>query len=116
VKPREVRHSTASHGDYAALMEYLVDTRGLAAASAVDAKLEQAITSLSVMADRGRMVPALRHEDGPRYREITSGVYRIVYRIVEDEVWIVAIIDRRRQADELLQERAARFQIAKEPP
>jgi plasmid stabilization system protein ParE len=113
---REVRHSTASHEDYAALIEYLVDTRGLGVASAVDAKLERAISSLSAMASRGRIVPELRSERGPEFREIISGTYRIIYRIVEDEVWIVAIVDGHRDVDELLLGRAERFQIGKVPP
>lgn len=112
MKRREVRHSTASHEDYAALIEQLVETRGGAVASAVDAKLERAITSLSLMSSRGRIVPALRHEGDPEYREIISGAYRIVYRVVGNEVWIVAIVDGHRDVDELLLERAERFRIA----
>ena len=116
MKRREVRHSTASHEGYAALIDNLAETRGVRAASAVDARLERAISSLSVMASRGRLVPELRHEGDLAYREIISGVYRIVYRIVEDEVWIVAIVDGHRQLDELLLERAQRFRLAKLPP
>jgi toxin ParE1/3/4 len=116
MKRREVRHSTASHEDYAALIDNLAQTRGIGVAGAVDARLERAISSRSVMAGRGRHVPELRHEGDPEYREIVSGIYRIVYRIVEDEVWIVAIVDGHRQLDELLLERARRFRIGKVPP
>jgi toxin ParE1/3/4 len=116
VKRRDVRHSTASHEDYAALIEYLADTRGLDVASAVDARLERAISSLSVMAGRGRMVPELRSERGPEFREIISGAYRIIYRNVEDEVWIVAIVDGHRDVDELLLGRAERFRLGEVPP
>lgn len=116
MKRRGVRHSTASHEDYAALIEQLADTRGLGVASAVDARLERAIASLETLASRGRVVPELRHEGGPEYREIISGVYRIIYRIVGDEVWIVAIVDGHRQVDELLLGRAQRFRIAKVLP
>jgi plasmid stabilization system protein ParE len=115
VKRREVRHSTASHEDYAVLIDNLAETRGLGVARAVDARLERAISSLAILAGRGRLVPELRHEGDPEYREIISGVYRIVYRIVENEVWIVAIVDGHRQLDELLLERARRFRIAKVP-
>ena len=116
MKRLEVRHSTASHEDYAALIEQLAETRGLGVASAVDARLERAISSLSTLASRGRLVPELRDEGDPAYREIISGVYRIIYRIVGDEVWIVAIIDGHRLVDELLLGRAQRFRIAKVPP
>jgi plasmid stabilization system protein ParE len=115
VKRREVRHSTASHEDYAALIEQLAEARGLGVASSVDARLERAISSLAVLASRGRIVPELRHEGGPGYREILSGVYRIIYRIVGDEVWTIAIIDGHRKVDELLLGRAQRFRIATEP-
>ena len=116
MKRREVRHSTASHEDYAELIDSLAETRGISVASTVDARLERAISSLSVLASRGRIVPELRYEEGPEYREIITGVYRIVYRIVEDEVWIVAIVDGHRRLDDLLLGRARRFRIAKVPP
>jgi toxin ParE1/3/4 len=115
VKRREVRHSTASHEDYAALIDHLAETRGLEVASAVDAKLEAVISSLAVLSSRGRIVPELRHEER-QYREIICGPYRIMYVIVEDEVWIVAIVDGHRQLDELLLERAQRFRIGKLGP
>jgi toxin ParE1/3/4 len=116
VKRREVRHSTASHEDYVALIDHLVETRGLATASAVDAKLERAIASLALFSGRGRIVPELRHAEDPEYRELISGAYRVVYRIVEDEVWIVAIVDGHRNLEELLLGRAQRFRIAKMEP
>lgn len=107
---REIRHSSASHGDYAVLIEYLVEERGIEVARAVDAKLEASLASLRILAGRGRLVPVLRRETpGREYREILCGSYRIVYLIEETEVWIVAIVDRHRHVDELLLERAARF-------
>jgi toxin ParE1/3/4 len=110
VKRFAIRHSTGSHQDYAKLIDYVIETSGLEAAAAVDARLERSISTLTVLANRGRVVPELKRRGAPLYREILSGPYRIIYRVMEGEVLLVAILDGRRQLYELLLARARRFE------
>lgn len=60
-----------------------------AAASKVVADAFAAAESLSELPDRGRFVPEL---SGSRYREIFVGRYRLIYRVGEDIVAIVAFV------------------------
>lgn len=115
MRRREIRHSSASHEDYALLLNHVTETRGPSAALDLDALLERAIGSLAHLADRGRVLWAVKGQPGPPFREIIAKPYRIVYRVVENEVWIVAIVDTRRQATEMLVERFKRFAIEGEP-
>ena len=107
-----IRHTTGSHEDYAKLIDYVVETAGVEAACALDSQLERAISTLTVLTNRGRVVPELKRRGAPPYREIMSGPYRIIYRAIGGEVWLVAIVDGRRQLRELLLERARRFRAA----
>ncbi len=71
-------------------------------------RIERVVHSLEALPDRGRVVPELERRGIAAYREIIAKPYRIVYRVVGPEVWILAIVDGRRDLDELLYERARR--------
>ena len=45
--------------------------------------------SLSELSERGRVVPEL---NDPRYRELLVGAYRLVYRVDDEHVSIVAFV------------------------
>ena len=55
-----------------------------------------------------RVVPELRIRGISIYREVQRPPYRIVYRTVGAEVWVLAIVDGRRDLDGLLFDRARR--------
>ena len=109
---RKVRYATSAHEDYAALIEYVLARSGREAALAVDALLERAIASLERF-DHGRVVPELRDRGYEGYREVIAAPYRIVYQVTRREVWILAIVDSRRDLDELLHERVRRAPLDK---
>jgi len=114
VTVRHVHYTTLAYDDLTSLLMWIATERGTEAARNVDAMLERAISSLAQMPDRGRMVPELRDRGYPDYRELVVRPYRIVYYAVGREVWLVAILDGRRQVEELLVERANRAGPAKE--
>jgi len=60
------------------------------------------------MSHRGRVVPELRARGVVTYRELIVLSCRIIYRAEPREVRIVAALDRRRDLDTLLLERARR--------
>jgi len=82
---------------------------GIDAALALDDRLDLAIESLGELSHRGRVVPELRARGIAMYRElIVAPFYRIMYRVEDNEVWIVAVLDHRRDLDAVLQDRARR--------
>jgi plasmid stabilization system protein ParE len=54
------------------------------------------------------VVPELRVHGITTYREIIVLPYRVIYRVEPGEVWVVAVLDHRRDLDALLQERVRR--------
>ena len=54
---------------------------------------------------KGRIVPELRFFNILSYREMIYPPWRIIYRIMEDKVWILAVIDVRRNMEDILLER-----------
>ena len=54
------------------------------------------------MPQKGRTVPELKEHNIDDYKELIEENYRIVYRIFEEEVLLVAVIDGRRNVEEVL--------------
>jgi len=51
---------------------------------------------------RGRAVPELLRQGIARYREIVIKPWRVIYRIEEETVYIVSVIDGRRNVEDVL--------------
>lgn len=105
---RKVVRSEAAVEDMLAIAADSLVVLGLPAALAADDRIDAAIESLDELSHRGRVVPELRARGISTYREIIVLPYRIIYRVEEREVWVVAVLDHRRDLDTLLQQRARR--------
>lgn len=105
---RRVIRSEAAAEDLLSIADDLLATLGVEAAIATDDRLDAAIESLDELSSRGRIVPELRMRGITLYREIIVLPYRILYRVESREVFIVAVVDHRRDLDSLLHDRARR--------
>jgi plasmid stabilization system protein ParE len=65
-------------------------------------RIKSRILELSTIPERGRQVPELEQQGILSYRELIEGNYRIVYSIVETQVAVHAIVDSRRNLEEIL--------------
>ena len=105
---RKVLRSAAAAEDMLAIAGDVISDLGIEAALATDDRIDAAIESLATLGQRGRVVPELRLRGVMTYRELIALPYRIVYRVEPREIWIVAVLDHRRDLDQLLLERARR--------
>jgi len=71
-------------------------------------KLEKRARGLESAPDRGRVVPELAHFGIRNWRELIVKPYRIIFRIEEDTVNVLAVVDGRRELQDLLLERLIR--------
>ncbi len=71
-------------------------------------KIKDRALLLSTMPQRGRIVPELRRQGISIYRELVCTPWRIIYRISENKVYVLAVIDGRRNVEDLLLDRLAR--------
>ncbi len=72
-------------------------------------ELEQAIFNLEHMPERGHVPSELRRIGVYGYREIHLKVYRIIYEIIGNDVFVHCVLDGRRDLQDLLQQRLLRL-------
>jgi toxin ParE1/3/4 len=58
--------------------------------------------------ERGRIVPELQAQQVMLYRELIHKSWRIMYRIEADQVYVLAVLDARRNTEDLLLNRLIR--------
>jgi toxin ParE1/3/4 len=105
---RKVQRSEAAVEDLLGIVDSLFTDAGLDVALETEQRLDAAIESLAELSSRGRVVPELRVHGINTYREIIVLPYRILYRVEPREVWVVAVLDHRRDLTALLHERVSR--------
>ena len=71
-------------------------------------RLRSRADSLGRSPQRGRIVPELASSGTRMWRELVVKPYRIVYRIRENVVMVGAVVDGRRDLEDLLLERLTR--------
>ena len=67
--------------------------------------IKQKAEDLWQMPLQGRIVPELRHYVILNYRELLNQPWRIIYRTEEYKVWVFAVIDGRRNVEDILLDR-----------
>ncbi len=65
-------------------------------------RIKEKIFALSVFPERGRIIPELLGQNIKEYREIIESPWRIIYKIEENKVIILVILDGRRNIQDLL--------------
>lgn len=71
-------------------------------------KIENAAAKLKSSPRRGRVVPELLSIGISQYREILVNPWRVIYKIEEKMVVVVAVIDGRRNVEDILLSRLLR--------
>lgn len=102
-----VQWSETAVRDLEELVSY-VAADSAATAERILKKLESRAQSLKSSPARGRVVPELAHFGIRSWRELIVRPYRIIYRIDAGTVHVFAVLDGRRELEELLLERLIR--------
>jgi toxin ParE1/3/4 len=68
-------------------------------------KFKRRAASLYRFPERGRIVPELQEQGIPTYREIIEPPWRILYRISAKDVYVLSVIDSRRNVEDILLKR-----------
>ena len=94
--------------DILAIHLYVANNDLLPRAEKLLNNLEKRCEALNYSPQRGHLVPELQRIHVKVFREIHFKPYRIIYQIVEPEVYIHAVLDGRRDLQELLELRLLR--------
>ena len=71
-------------------------------------KIRARASTLSTMPERGRIVPELKLHGISIYRELIIAPWRLIYRITDRIVYVYAVIDSRRNLEDILLARLIR--------
>jgi len=104
MKRFEVEWAQSASKDLENIIDYIsqdnVDT-----AITIFEKIKSKCNTLNQFPDRGRIVPELKAYGILSYRELIISPWRVIYRISEQKVYILAVIDSRRNMEDILIER-----------
>ncbi len=107
VKSYQVSWTLTAQQDLTEIIEFIAQD-SIGDALSILQKLETKASLLITLPNRGRVVPELLHTGISQYRELISAPWRIVYRVENRQVLIMAVLDSRRDLQAVLLGRLAR--------
>lgn len=94
--------------DLIAIYRYVADNDSINNAEKLLDKIEAVCSALSDLPERGHAVPELKRVHVATFREVHFKPYRVVYQIIGGKVFVHAVLDGRRELQELLEKRVIR--------
>jgi len=73
-------------------------------------KIKEKVSELNGFPQRGRIVPELQAQGLVQYHEIIISPWRVIYRYSEHSVYVLSVIDGRRNVEDILLNRLIREQ------
>jgi toxin ParE1/3/4 len=68
-------------------------------------KIKEKAETLYSYPDRGRIIPELKFHNIENYRELILNPWRIIYKIDKDKIYVLSVLDGRRNIEDILLER-----------
>jgi plasmid stabilization system protein ParE len=103
-KSYQVKWAVVAQNDLKQIIEYIaIDSPGNA--SRILKKVKSKASDLYTMPDRGRIVPELKGQGIHTYRELIVAPWRIIYRISNTTVFVLSVMDSRRNIEDILLDR-----------
>jgi len=65
-------------------------------------KIKQKASEVYAFPERGRIVPELQDQGILQYKEIIIPPWRLIYRITERKVFVLSLIDSRRNVEDIM--------------
>ena len=103
-KKYDIVWSIIAENDLKNIIEYIADDSPPNALK-IFKRIKQKASSLYTFPERGRIVPELRDQGILQYRELVISPWRILYRISDKSVFVLSVLDSRRNIEDLLLKR-----------
>jgi toxin ParE1/3/4 len=105
-KTYKINWANVAENDLMDIIEYIsIDSP--ADALKILQKIKKMASSLHSLPERGRVVPELQDQGILTYREIIIPPWRIMYRISDNDVYVLTVLDARRNVEDILLKRLA---------
>ena len=106
-KTYKIQWTTNAKNDLLNIVEYIKkDSPSIA--NDIYLKIRKKAHSSNFFPLKGRVVPELQKEGITLYREVISSPWRIMYKVGNDTVYIMAILDSRQNIEDLLLQKLLR--------
>lgn len=104
----QVLWADVAENDLKEILEYIaIDNRS--GVLEILQEIKQSTSSLHTFPERGRIVPELLDQSILIYRELVLPPWRIIYRISENLVYVLSVLDSRRNVEDILLKRLAYY-------
>jgi len=103
-KTYEVNWTEIAINDLSRILEYLA-IDDFMAAQKVYLRIKEKAKKLEILPFRGRVIPELKELNIESYREIIENPWRIIYKVENNVVFVLSVIDGRRNVEDILLER-----------
>lgn len=100
-----VEFTLGAETDLDNIVGYIAANDSVPKAARLYYKLKEKIQALDELPERGRLVPELKRINVLDYKEIIIKPYRIVYKIENKTVFIIAVFDGRRDIEDWIYHR-----------
>ncbi len=100
-KKYEVIWADIAENDLINIIEHIAHDRPINA-SKILKKIRDKSSDLYYSPERGRLVPELLDQGISKYRELIIHPWRVIYRISEKQVYVLSVMDSRRNVEDIL--------------
>ena len=97
-----------AESDLLAILEYIMQNSAAAGKEAFN-KIKIKAENIALFPERGRVVSELFSQGICFYRAIIIAPWRVIYRIVDKKIFVLAVIDSRRNVEDVLLEHLIRI-------
>ena len=104
MKKFRVEWTRAASSDLLNIVDYISED-SIDTAINIFEKIRSKCETLNQSPERGRVVPELKEYGISSYHEIIIKPWRIIYRISDNNIYVLAVIDSRRNIEDILIER-----------
>lgn len=102
MKKYKVLWTKTSLKDLERIIEYISERDNISAAKKIYLRIKKSTNTIELFPNKGRIVPELIKHNIVSYHEVIDSPWRIIYRIENKIVFILAIIDGRRNIEDIL--------------
>lgn len=96
--------ASVAEKDLKKIIEYIADDSPQNALNILQ-KIRKQASDLYTLPERGRIVPELYDQGILQYRELIIAPWRLIFRISEQDVYVLSVIDSRRNVEDILMKR-----------
>jgi addiction module RelE/StbE family toxin len=97
----KIKWSFNAERDLIRIIEYIAENSVTNARSAFE-RIKKEARELEKFPERGRIVPELEKQNFVDFRELVVAPWRVIYRVNENVVGVLAVIDSRQNFEDIL--------------